>query len=666
MYKRRLFFAILCATTILSGIGSWASAAEETAYTIIVSDTIERAAKNLQNSISSVIGKDVSYKELDYRSPEAKEWIKRLDIKFVPYVIFGKAIQSYDKFSDMVKNGMIISKSSEYVIPDKMLASLGIMFFERPVKAGQLDVFIMSQCPVGNDALQKLDSYLTTNPKAFNVLVHYITAFNEFGINSPRGPEEIKEDIRQLLIQKYYPDQFWQYHRLYIQKNSFESICTEIGIDSNIVDSGKKEGIELLKNDFNLCGDLNISSSINSSPTFLWENQVLLVSIRQLYEILMADDVSYAVNIEKTEDVLPIIVFYGSKCPHCRKLVDNQAPRLKKEFGDRIAFIYYNIQVPQHAERKRDMEEEYGVLNAGRIPEVFVAGQALVGRREINKKLRNIIKKNISVKKKTSERIQDVEPTSVKSNGEKISSRFQTFTLLAIIGGGLLDGINPCAFSTIVFFLSFLALAGFSFRKIVLIGIFFILAVFLSYLGLGLGAFVWFENVRTFAIFSRYFDVTVGGLAILLGAASLYDYFRYKRKGTSEGILLRLPRAIKNIIHFSIGTLRNKGASGILKLLLVAFGLGVLVSLLESVCTGQVYVPTLSFMIKMNMMRVKAFLYLLLYNLMFIFPLVVVFLSTLFGIKSQWWARLLQSNLGRIKLITALFFFAIGALIMLI
>jgi len=649
------------------------SAAEEPAYTIIVSDTIGKAAKNLQDSISNIIGEDVSCKELDYRSPEAKEWIAHLGIKFVPYVVFGKTIQNYDKFSDMVKNGMIISKNNEYVIPDKMLVSLGVMFFERPVKAGQLDVFIMSQCPVGNDALQQLDSYLTTNPNAFNVTVHYIADFNEFGIDSPRGPEEIKEDIRQLLIQKYYPDKFWQYHRLYIQKKSLESICEEIGIDSNIIDSRRKEGIELLKNDFNLCREVNINFSINSSPTFLWENQVFLVSIRQVYEILMANDTSHAVNIEKTENVLPIIIFYGSKCPHCRRLVDSQAPKLKKEFGDRIVFIYYNIQVPQHAERKRAMEEEYGVLNAGRIPEVFVAGQALVGRREIDKKLRSIIKKNISVKKKTPEkieevepeRIKDVEPASVKSSGEKISRRFQTFTLLAIIGGGLLDGINPCAFSTIVFFLSFLALAGFSFRKMVFIGIFFILAVFLSYLGLGLGVFVWFENVRAFAILSRYFDVTVGGLTILLGAVSLYDYFRYKRKGTSEGMLLRLPRAVKNVIHSSIGKLRNKGASGMPKLLLVAFGLGVLVSLLESVCTGQVYVPTLSFMIKMNMMRVRAFSYLLIYNLMFVLPLVAVFLATLFGVKSQWWAKLLQSNLGRIKLITALFFFAIGALIML-
>ena len=56
--------------------------------------------------------------------------------------------------------------------------------------------------------------------------------------------------------------------------------------------------------------------------------------------------------------------------------------------------------------------------------------------------------------------------------------KFREISPLTLISAGLIDGINPCAFAVIVFFVSFLAVYGYKKQEIVCIGIFYILAVF--------------------------------------------------------------------------------------------------------------------------------------------------------------------------------------------
>ena len=62
-------------------------------------------------------------------------------------------------------------------------------------------------------------------------------------------------------------------------------------------------------------------------------------------------------------------------------------------------------------------------------------------------------------------------------------------SVVAVAAAGLLDGVNPCAFTTLIFLLASLALAGRGRREVLAIGAFFSLAVFLTYLAIGLGFF---------------------------------------------------------------------------------------------------------------------------------------------------------------------------------
>ncbi|OGC42161.1 hypothetical protein A2Y85_01005 [candidate division WOR-3 bacterium RBG_13_43_14] len=89
-----------------------------------------------------------------------------------------------------------------------------------------------------------------------------------------------------------------------------------------------------------------------------------------------------------------------------------------------------------------------------------------------------------------------------------------------------------------------------------------------------------------------------------------------------------------------------------------------MVSILEFGCTGQVYLPTITFMVTRTGGTFKPLLSLFLYNLMFVVPLIVIALSaSLFSTKHV--AGYLEKRIPLIKLGTAFLFFALGVLLIL-
>ena len=241
-------------------------------YTIITSEAIEGPALALEAGIRNTIG-DVKGERIDYLSKKGKKWIERLGIEFTPYVIFKKQIETSDKFLELARGGVIGRKNGEYIIPEDVIMPGGVMFFNRERTPDRLDLFLMSYCPHGNNAMQQLDGFLEGQPEAFDLHCRYMTIFRDFGIDSRYGADGIREDIRQLVIQKYYPDQFRQYQKLFREGKATNEASRALGIDADSVTTRVDEGLTLLKEDF----DLMVELRITSSPTFLYENQIMLV-----------------------------------------------------------------------------------------------------------------------------------------------------------------------------------------------------------------------------------------------------------------------------------------------------------------------------------------------------------------------------------------------------
>ncbi len=248
-------------------------------------------------------------------------------------------------------------------------------------------------------------------------------------------------------------------------------------------------------------------------------------------------------------------------------------------------------------------------------------------------------------------------------------SNVEKFSLPAIISAGLLDGINPCAFTVIIFFISFLTMAGYKKREMVSVGAAFIFSVFLAYILIGVGLFAAFYRLSIYRALADGMRYVIIAAVFMLALLNIYDYLVYKFKGSS-GVILKLPHKIKFLIQKTIGRGYRKDSlnsenKSIFKLVLVALGAGFIISVLESVCTGQVYFPTVAFIANLpGVVKLKALGYLIVYNLMFIIPLIVIFLLSLWGVTSTEFSGFLNRNLGKIKLLTAALFILLGVLLL--
>ncbi|MFA4842706.1 MAG: hypothetical protein WC658_02610, partial [Candidatus Omnitrophota bacterium] len=291
------------------------------------------------------------------------------------------------------------------------------------------------------------------------------------------------------------------------------------------------------------------------------------------------------------------------------------------------------------------------------LPVMYAEGKFLNGDEVNRENLSNFLKRAI-----TTRAVEKKEALP----SINLVKYFQGFSPLAIAGAGLVDGINPCAFTVIVFFISFLALQGYRKRELIVIGLSFIFAVFLTYLMIGLGLLSFLYRLRFFQGVLKLFNLSVGSLSIALGILCIWDFLKFKRTQETGGLVLQLPKAVKNQIHKVIGLhyridrTKNIPVPLLRRLVISALATGFLISILEAICTGQVYLPTIAFVLKTTHFKLQALFYLLLYNLMFVLPLIGIFIFALLGVTSGQFANFFKKHISTMKLLMALLFFSLG------
>ncbi len=238
---------------------------------------------------------------------------------------------------------------------------------------------------------------------------------------------------------------------------------------------------------------------------------------------------------------------------------------------------------------------------------------------------------------------------------QSIIDRFQQMGPMAVVLAGLIDGINPCAFATIIFFASYLAISRRPRRDLILVGLAFALGVFVAYLTVGLGAMGLLAMVSSVRWLGLLLYGVMAAACFVLAIVSVYDSIQ-ARRGRLHDMKLNLPDHMRDRIKGRI-----RAASG--AYVGAAFVSGLIVSLMELACTGQVYLPTISFMVGIPEMRAQAVLYLLVYNLMFIVPLIAVLLLTAYGTSAARFQDWFVKHAALAKAIMAVLFVLLGALL---
>jgi len=225
-----------------------------------------------------------------------------------------------------------------------------------------------------------------------------------------------------------------------------------------------------------------------------------------------------------------------------------------------------------------------------------------------------------------------------------------------VVGAGLVDGINPCAFATIVFLISILASGRYAVAQIARAGLAFSAAVFIAYFLMGFGAMKALYRLDDFRMIAATVYWIVVVMAVMAGAFQARDAIAYARNGVAAAIGVKVPEALRARIRLVLRE-RLRGRY----LIAGCFAAGFVVSVLEVVCTGQIYLPTIMVVMQDTSFRGHGLAYLLLYNLMFITPLLVVMGLAMAGVAWQSFLGFSRRSVAGAKAALAVLFFALAA-----
>lgn len=231
------------------------------------------------------------------------------------------------------------------------------------------------------------------------------------------------------------------------------------------------------------------------------------------------------------------------------------------------------------------------------------------------------------------------------------------FRLAAVVLAGFVDGFNPCSFSAMIALAGILAIGGRRRRARILGGLSFCLASFLTYVAMGLGlmrALRALEGMRTLH------DVVMRILALvlfLLSFLSFRDAVRFRRVPVFSVVTLRLPDGVRTLIR-RVAAASWKGPA----VVATGIGCGLLVTLLDALCTGQVYVPALA-LISREPGAWRSFALLVAYNLAFVAPLVAVFVLASRTTDAFQMTKWSSRNVVPAKVALGIVFAVLGALL---
>lgn len=220
-------------------------------------------------------------------------------------------------------------------------------------------------------------------------------------------------------------------------------------------------------------------------------------------------------------------------------------------------------------------------------------------------------------------------------------------TLTTVIFTAAIDSINPCAIGVLIMLISTVIATSKTRAQMLKLGIAYIAAVYITYLAAGLFLLAFFTSIPQYVV--EYIAIIVGGLIALAGLIEFKDFFWY-----GQGFSLAIDPGMSKKIS---GYAKNLSIPGVMFL-------GAFVAAVELPCTGAPYLAIL--LVLKGSFDLTALLLLLLYNLIFILPLLIILGLAVAGMKVTELKMWKDRNRPYMRLLAGLLFFMLGWLLIFI
>lgn len=339
-----------------------------------------------------------------------------------------------------------------------------------------------------------------------------------------------------------------------------------------------------------------------------------------------------------------VIYFYSPTCSSCSKVSDEiKAIREKYKF---VKVKSYNITDLSNKSLLNKYSNQYKVNEdkMGQVPVIFVKDKYLFGTVSIKSNLETIINDGSNIK------TADIYDSGAADFSSETSA-FGKFSLIKVFIAGLINGINPCSMSMLLFFITLIINEKSNVFKICL-G--FCAGKFTSFILLGTICFSLLKNISTLNI-GKNINVIFIILLLCLAVLNIKDFFHVKNEEYGK-VTMQLPKSLRRLNHNFMRSAVEK-FKDYKALVLISFGIGLILALGEFLCTGQIYLSAIVTIIqKDSNFNFKALLYLVIYSTAYIIPLLILAAAVAEGKAVFDISERIRENLNIIKLINAVTF----------
>jgi cytochrome c biogenesis protein CcdA len=343
-----------------------------------------------------------------------------------------------------------------------------------------------------------------------------------------------------------------------------------------------------------------------------------------------------------------IVIYVGDGCPHCAVVEEHvEDEGYMDVFNLEFKEVYHDS---DNAGEFGEVSEFFGIPLFDRgVPFLATSSEHFVGDKPIIEFLDD--KYDAWLIANAGENGNgDVDPDSGGSSGSgdgfdpKVSDSARQLTIPLLIGAALVDAVNPCAFAVLIILLTTILSGGVK-KRALYSGLLFSLAVFLSYLAMGLGLYGAITSVGVSLMFMK----VVGVLAILLGLFNLKDVFFY-----GKGFVMEVPMKWRPKMKAILRSATSPAG---------AFVIGFLISLFLLPCTSGPYIVIISLLGQQDMFW-HALRLLVLYNVIFVAPMVFITLAVYKGFSVERAEEIRQKRLKVLHLIAGVILIVMGVVIL--
>jgi len=325
----------------------------------------------------------------------------------------------------------------------------------------------------------------------------------------------------------------------------------------------------------------------------------------------------FCFQIVSAQEEDSFILYYGQGCPHCSEVEEYiEDKNIKENIIQKE--IYQN---PINAEEFNSLCEQKGIdLMSRGVPFLYAENECFIGNKQI---------------------IGFLDGKDVNITAQETKKSFsQNLTIPILISAALVDAINPCAFAVLLILMTTVLASG-KRKRALFSGLAFSSSIFISYLLMGMGLYTVISNIETTKVFMK----VIGLIAVLLGIFNLKDFFWY-----GKGFLMEVPMSwrptMKKLIHSITSPIG-------------AFSIGFLVSLFLLPCTSGPYIVIIG-MLGHKASYINAIWLLVLYNLIFVLPMIGITVGAYFGMNVQKAEEKRSKNLKILHLIAGIIMIAMG------